>query len=63
MLSVRTELRYQCKQTVASTLITDPLVKTPLPAAKLLKRQLLVFSPSRHQSITGSHQGLQETKC
>ena len=43
MLSVRTELRYQCKQTVASTLITDPLVKTPLPAAKLLKRQLLVF--------------------
>ena len=32
-----------CKQTVASTLITDPLVKTPLPAAKLLKRQLLVF--------------------
>ena len=43
MLSVRTELRYQCKQTVASTLITAPIVKTPLPAAKLLKRQLLVF--------------------
>ena len=43
MLSVRTELRYQCKQTVASTLITAPIVKTPLPAAKLLRRQLLVF--------------------
>ena len=43
MLSVRTELPYQCKQTVASTLITAPIVKTPLPAAKLLKRQLLVF--------------------
>ena len=32
-----------CKQTVASTLITAPIVKTPLPAAKLLRRQLLVF--------------------
>ena len=40
---IYTNIHIYCKQTVASTLITAPIVKTPLPAAKLLKRQLLVF--------------------